>query len=48
MVQHRKTKRYQVCKGCGELNGRAHGKPGGKNCPNTGYMWISVPPQPSK
>lgn len=47
-MNHRKAKRYQVCKGCGELNGRAHGKPDGKNCPCPGYTWIQVPPKDSK
>lgn len=43
-MKNRRTKRYKVCKGCGELSHRAHGKVNGKNCPNPGYVFINVPP----
>lgn len=46
-MNHRKAKRYKVCKGCGELSHRPHGKPNGSNCPNPGYTYINVPPQKS-
>lgn len=44
-MRNRVTKRYRVCKGCGELVNRPHGKVNGKKCPNPGYAWITIPPQ---